>query len=175
MIFAAAALTLATFLYSPHHHPPPQVAHRLYGVAGWEIGVDRDTFTGAVTCSLAAHDVHFESDTLIFHLGRGVETTHAVFRVDGGAARPVAEAFRDDAAHGIFPQRGWIDDPAGGDAALPATDFKGAKRVWIRATPAYQPRFFNVSRFQDALAGARSAGCAPRAFRDPAKRRFASR
>src|SRR5665213_1827468 len=159
----AAALALTSFFYAPHHGPP-QVTHRLYRLADWRIGVDRDTFTGAVTCSLRAKRIYFKSDTLIFRLDRGAETTHAVFRIDAGPARPVAEAFRDDAARGVFPQRGWIDDPAGGDVALPAAYFGGAGRVWIRASPAAQPQFYNITRFKDALAGAKAAGCPTGAF-----------
>jgi hypothetical protein len=160
-MFAIAAFALTSFFYSPH---PPQVTHRLYGLAGWQIDVNRDTFTDAVSCSLTASHVRFKNDTLIFHLGPGVEATHAVFRLDGGVPRPVSEVFRKDEAHGFFPQRGFIDDPAGGDVALPADEFKGVKRLWIRAAPADQPKYFNVSRFNDALAGAKAAGCSDNAF-----------
>ncbi|MGI8840947.1 MAG: hypothetical protein ACR2F8_09255 [Caulobacteraceae bacterium] len=162
-MWLATALAVSSFFYSPHHGRP-QVARRLYAVHGWRIAVDRDTFTGAVSCSLSANRVYFRSGALIFRLGRGVETTHAVFRLDGGPARPVAEAFHDDEARGIFPRRGWIDDPAGGDVALPAAYIKGAKRVWIRSSPATYPRLYDVSRFAAAREGARGAGCGEGAF-----------
>ncbi|MGI9170110.1 MAG: hypothetical protein ACR2FH_08050 [Caulobacteraceae bacterium] len=164
-----AALAIGSFFYAPHHGPA-QVTQRLYGVGAWRIGVYHDTFTGAVSCSLRTNRIHYRSETLIFRLGRGVETTHAVFRLDGGTPRPVAEAFHIDEARGFFPRRGWIDDPAGGDVALPRTYFPKVKRLWIRASPASQPQFFNVSRFAEALAGARAAGCAETAFGDTTPR-----
>lgn len=157
------ALALASIFYAPHHGPA-QITHRSYGVDGWRIGVNHDTFTGAVSCSLQARGVYFRTDTLIFRLRRGVETTHAVFRVGSGPAKPVAEAFRDDEARGIFPQRGWIDDPAGGDVALPASYLKGATRLWIRASPTAQPQVYNIGHFKEALSGARAAGCQDGAF-----------
>lgn len=159
----AIALAVASLFHAPHP-APAQITHRLYGVDGWRIGVNHDSFTGAVSCSLKARRVYFRSDTLIFRLARGVETTHAVFRIGGGPARAVAEAFHDDAARGIFPQRGWIDDPAGGDVALPASYLKGATRLWIRASPAAQPQYYNISHFKEALSGARAAGCQDTAF-----------
>jgi hypothetical protein len=162
-MFVIAAVTLVSLLH-PGPRTPPQVTHRLYGLAGWRISVNHDTFTGAVSCSLTAKQVHFKSDTLIFHIGPGVEATHAVFRLDGGAPRAVSTVFREDEAHGFFPQRGWIDNPAGGDVALPANQLKGVKRLWIRASTSYVPQYFNISRFDDALAGAKAAGCPDNAF-----------
>ncbi len=160
-----AALALASFFNHPRQRV--EVTHRYIRVAPWEIGVDRDTFTGAVTCSLAAKRVHFKSGALIFHLGRDVETTHAAFRVDGGPARPVSQAFRDDESLGFFPRRGWIDNPAGGDVALPAAYLKGAKRLWIRASTAAYPQVYDIGRFADALARAKAAGCPAPAFAAP--------
>jgi hypothetical protein len=160
-MFLIAAMALTSIFSEPSL---PQSTQRLYRLDGWHIAVNHDTFTGAVSCSLTAKHMRFKSDTLIFHLGPGVEATHAVFRIDGGTPRPVSTAFREDEAHGFFPQRGFIDDPAGGDVALPADQFKGVKRLWIRASPANQPRYFNVSRFNDALAGAKAAGCSDKAF-----------
>jgi hypothetical protein len=160
-MFVIAAMALTSYFYQPH---PPQSTERLYQLAGWRIAVAHDKFTGQVSCSLSARHVRFKSDTLIFHIRPGVETTHAVFRIDGGAPRPVSTVFREDEAHGFFPQRGFIDDPAGGDVALPADEFKGVRRLWIRASPADLPSYFNVRRFDDALAGAKAAGCSDQAF-----------
>ena len=160
-MFLLAAAALTHFFFTP---PTPQQIHTKYALAGWKIGVDHDTFTAAVTCSLTGPDMHFKAQTMIFRLGSGVETTHAVFRLDGGAPRPVSALFREDEAHGFFPERGWIDDPSGGEVAFPADRLKGVKRLWIRASPAHRPRYFNVSRFGDALAGAKAAGCPDNGF-----------
>ncbi len=163
MVFLSAALAMASFFYQPHSGPPA-ATHRLYGVDGWRIGVRHDTFTGAVTCSLEARSIYYKSDTLIFRTRRGADTNHAMFRIDEGPARPVAEAFHEDEAHGIFPQRGFIDDPAGGDVALPASYVAGKRRLWIRVSPKMYPRYYDISRFAEALAGARAAGCTDAAF-----------
>jgi hypothetical protein len=159
MFLIAAALSQFFFA-----DPSPAYVQTRYALAGWRISVNRDTFTAAVSCSLSGPEMRFKAGTLIFSLGKGVETTHAVYRLDGGAPAPVSATFREDAANGFFPERGWIDDPAGGEVALPASRLKGVKRLWIRASPDYLPRYFNISRFGEALAGAKAAGCPDNGF-----------
>lgn len=146
------------------HPPRVQIVRRHLVAAGWSIRVYRDTFTGAVTCSLATKTMRFHRDLVIFRLARAADTTDSYFRIDGSPARRVEEAFAQVQARGFFPRRGWIDDPAGSDVALPAAWLQGAKRIDIRSSSAARPRRFDVSRFAEALAAARAAGCSDRAL-----------
>lgn len=155
-----AVLALTTLL-----HPPAQVKQHRYSVGPWRISVGHDKFTDAIRCTLRTHTMRYLNHTLIFHLRTGLETTHAFYKVDDGDAHPVSEAFHEVEALGFFPRRGWIDDPAGGDVALPASYFGDAHRVWIRASPRQRPTVFKVDRFSDALDRAQSAGCTDPSFR----------
>jgi hypothetical protein len=160
----AAALALTSVLHPLRLHPPQVTQHR-YVSGGWVVTVGHDRFTGALACSLKTRAMHYRNDTLIFHLKRGLETTHAVYRIDDGPPAPVSAAFHEVEAHGFFPRRGWVDDPAGGDVALPASYLHDVRYVWIRASTATRPVAFKVNRFDDALDHARAEGCTEESFR----------
>ncbi len=157
-----AALALTTLLGHPH---PAQVKQHRYTVGAWRMTVGHDLFTDAIRCTLQTRTMHYRNETLIFHLRAGLETTHAYFKIDDGDAHPVSDAFHQVEAHGFFPRRGWLDDRAGGDVALPASYVHDARRVWIRASPRQRPNVFKVSRFDDALDQARSNGCTEESFK----------
>ena len=131
----AAALALTSVLHPIHLHPPQVTQHR-YVSGGWVVTVGHDRFTDALVCSLKTRTMHYRKETLIFHLKRGLETTHAFYKIDDGSAVPVSDVFHEVEAHGFFPRRGWVDDPAGGDVALPASYVHDARHVWIRASTA---------------------------------------
>ena len=82
-----------------------------------------------------------------------------MFRVDSGPPRRVAEAFDTLEARGFFPQRGWVVDPNGGEAALPVSYVSGARVVTMRVTPMQHPRRFKVGRLAEAEAAAKGLGC----------------
>jgi hypothetical protein len=145
-----------------HHHAGPKAAKPLerHGrVHGWHWAVHTDKFTSQVSCKLETGDIHVRSQTVIFNLRPGVETTHAFFRVDDSPARPVSDLFADVQKHGIFPERGWIDDRRGGEAALPLELVSGAHHVWIRPSPKARVHKYDVSRLPQALAVLKAAGC----------------
>ncbi len=160
-------LTVALALASALHLHQPQVTRHRYVSGGWQLTVTHDRFTDALACSLKTRAMYYRNQTLVFHLKRGLETTHAVYRVDDGPAAPVSGAFHEVEGHGFFPRRGWIEDPAGGDVALPASYVRDADRVLIRASIKTAPTVFKVSRFEDALDRARDEGCSEASFRAP--------
>jgi hypothetical protein len=157
----AAALAFTSVL---HTHQPQMTRHR-YATGGWSLTVSHDRFTDAVTCSLKTRTIRYRNETLIFHLKRGLETTHAFYRIDDGPAAPVSKAFHEVEAHGFFPRRGWVDDPAGGDVALPASYLRDADRVSIRASTKMSPIVFKIGRLEDALDYAREEGCTEASFK----------
>ena len=130
----AATLALASVLHPGRPHPP-QVRQHSYVTGGWHMKVGHDVFTDAIVCTLKTNRMHYRNETLIFRLKPGIDTTHAFFKVDDDAARPVSEAFHEVETHGFFPRRGWVDDPAGGEVALPAAYVRDATRVLIRPSP----------------------------------------
>jgi hypothetical protein len=161
----AAALMLGLFGQPKQPLPPgaPPLAHaaRAHAHVGpWRVILTQDRFTGVITCTVSAPDVTLRRDTLIFHLGRGLETTHADFRLDRGPSRPVSAAFAEVEDHGFFPERGWILDPNGGEVALPVAYVRSARAITLRAGPGRRPRTFKVGRLVEAILEAKVAGCA---------------
>jgi hypothetical protein len=128
-------------------------------LAGWTVNVTTDRFTKAQTCSIAKGKVEFRQDVLIFHLSRLDDTANAYFRVDDGPARSVREATYDDQRRGYYRSGGPLENPSAGEVALPSFYVAGAKWVYIRATPRNDLSWFDVSRFADALALARTMNC----------------
>jgi hypothetical protein len=144
--------------------PHRQTVVHVERTGDWTTRITHDTFTGQTSCSLAKHDIHFERDSLVFYLGRRSDIGDADFRIDDGPARSVREASLDDDRRGFFRDGGPIDNPSDGKVVLPSSYMTGAKLVYIRISPRYQPRVFDISRFEAALAAARAAGCGESAF-----------
>jgi hypothetical protein len=159
----ATALALTSVLHLHH----PQLEQHRYITGGWVLTVGADRFTDLLTCSLQTRTMHYRNGTVIFHLKRGLETTHAVYKLDDGPATPVSNAFHDVETHGFFPRRGWVDDLAGGDVALPVSYLREADRVSIRASVKMAPVVFKVNRLDDAIDQARAEGCTETSFSPP--------
>ncbi|MDB5482761.1 MAG: hypothetical protein JWO83_3814 [Caulobacteraceae bacterium] len=160
-----AAVSLSLLARLPHWpHKPGDATHAevsrsLYKLGPWLIAVHPDRFAGVTTCQLHTRDVSLQRDTVIFRVAPQGDTTAAVFRIDSGPPHRVAETFDTVEAHGFFPQRGWVVDPNGGEAALPVSYVSGAKVVSLRVTPTRRPRRFMVDRLAEAEASARALGC----------------
>jgi len=162
LLIAAMSLSLLGQSVAGTHRPskPTVPAHsRVYKLGPWLIAVIPDRFAGTVGCQVHTRDVSLQRDTLIFRVASEGDTTGAVFRIDSGPPRPVAEAFDTVEAHGFFPQRGWVIDPKGGEAALPASLVSDAQVVAIRVSPNRRPRRFKIARLPEAQAAARGLGC----------------
>jgi hypothetical protein len=159
-MLAAAALALSLL----GAHDESQIATRAVAVGDWTAKVRADRFTGEVTCSLAGRGMSFHRDTLVFHLGRSVDSAQAFFRIDGGPARSVREPWVENETHGFFLDSGPIDNPSGGRVALPLSMVKDAKQILIRASIKHTPRTFDVSRLGEALSAAKAAGCKDASF-----------
>jgi hypothetical protein len=163
LLTAAISLSLLSHLPPEPHGPRggagAHASRHLYKLGPWLIAVHPDRFAGTTTCQLRTRDVSLQRDTLIFRVSPEGDTTAAIFRVDSGPPRRVAEAFDTVEAQGFFPQRGWVVDPNGGEAALPVAYASGAKVVAIRVSPKQRPRRFTVARLPEAEAAAKALGC----------------
>ncbi len=162
-MLAAAAIALSLWIHAPTHAgtTPSRSAERIVKIGPWRGFVRHDAFTGQASCGLATSGIHIRARSAIFRMGRGVETTHAVFRIDAGQPRAVSELFAAEARNDVFPLRGWIDDRHGGEVALPLGELEGAKRVFIRAQPGRRAKTFDVGRLSQALGALQAAGCPP--------------
>jgi hypothetical protein len=160
-----AAVSLGLLGHFPHgSHRPGDAVHaqpsqRLYKLGPWLIAVHPDRFAETTTCQLHTGNVSLQRDTLIFRVAPQGDTTTAVFRIDSGPPHRVAETFDAVEARGFFPQRGWVVDPNGGEAALPVSSVSGARTVAIRVSPKRHPHVFKVARLPEAEAAAKALGC----------------
>ena len=141
-----------------------QIATRTVHAGAWTARVRTDRFTGEIACSLRGPGMSFHRDTVVFELGRHVDTSQAFFRLDAGPARSVREPRLQNETHGFFLDSGPVDNPSGGRVALPYSLVQSAKSVLVRANPRRDPRAFDVSGLADALAAAKAAGCKDESF-----------
>jgi hypothetical protein len=159
-MLAAAALVLSIL----GQGEGGQVATRTLRVGEWKAEINTDRFTGEISCALTGRRMSFHRDTLVFRLGRDVDSSQAFFRIDNGPVRSVSEPRLQNETHGFFVDSGPIDNPSGGKVALPLSAVQGAKQVDIRASTRHPPRVFDVSGLADALAAAKAAGCKDESF-----------
>ena len=141
-----------------------QIAVRTVRSGDWTAKVRTDRFTGEIACTLRGPGMSFHRDTVVFEMGRHVDTSQAFFRLDGGAARSVREPRLQNETHGFFLDSDPVDNPSGGRVALPFSLVQSAKSVLVRANPRRAPRAFDVSGLPDALAAAKAAGCKEESF-----------
>jgi hypothetical protein len=141
-----------------------QISVRTVHSGAWTAQVQTDRFTGEISCRLRGPRMSFHRDTVVFELGRHVDTAQAFFRLDAGPARSVREPRLQNETHGFFLDSGPVDNPSGGRVALPYSLVQSAKSVLVRANPRRDPRAFDVSGLADALAAAKAAGCKDESF-----------
>jgi hypothetical protein len=154
-MIVATALAIALF-----GHPRAQpVVTRQYRKDHWNLTVVSDGFTGKTTCSIHARHVVIHRNTAIFSLGGGVDTNAVEIRIDGAGARSAADLAAENARNGVFPERGWVENPSGGDVAVPLSLMRGARHVYIRASQTGKIRTFTVGPLDYVLQSAAAFGC----------------
>jgi hypothetical protein len=136
-----------------------QTITRHHHVEGWTVRVLWDRFTGATSCTVRKGHVELRNDVLVFHAPTWLDTSDAVFRIDGGPARSVHEATYEDQRRGYYRIGGPVENPSAGEVALPSYYVTDAKWVYIRADAGRAPDGFDVRGFPAALALARSEKC----------------
>ena len=157
MIVATLA-ALSLFADHPLLGGGQTISHRRV-VGAWTVNVIWDRFTGDTRCTVRSGDIELQKDVLIFHAASWVDTSDAVFRIDGGPARSVREATYEDQRRGYYREGGPLENPSAGEVALPTYYVTGAKWVYIRANPRRAPDAFDVRGFSEALALARAQKC----------------
>ena len=145
------ALMFALFLFGSHG---PKVQR--YSVKPWVLTVTQDRFTGAKTCTAKARGVRLDGERLTFDLGRYVENTEAVYRLDDGAAQKLS-ALPSDAGY----RESFHFDPArdGHLAFFAVADVAGVHKLSIRAADKGPVASFDLSALPKLLDGEKGAGC----------------
>jgi hypothetical protein len=140
-------------------HGPKQVEATRYASHGWVLQIDRERFTGKVSCIARRPRMRLQKALVVFDLGGGADTSDAYYRLDLGPAHSIREVRREVQLAGFFMNRGPVENPSGGKVALPLSQLWGVQRVDIRATLRDQPRTFDLKDLQGLVADARRLGC----------------
>lgn len=154
-----AALLALSLFGVPHHHGPRKPSLRptthVYGIGVWRLRVHVDPFAGATTCALATRDGALVVDhgRVVRAFGPGVDSTHAVYRIDGGP--PQVQSVRD------LPATANLTNPSDGLLVMPVEKLAAASVVEVRATDRAFVRRIRVARLDEALGDAARLGCAP--------------
>jgi hypothetical protein len=152
-----------------------RVKTKAYHLAGWDMRIERDGFTGQVRCRLFSPGglgrgrISYARGTLGFHLGPEQDVAQAWYSIDDRPARPWRDDYPTLVARRVSLEGGSLDNPTGGVVLIGEDHLAGARTVTIRADQDRAPKRFRLKGFERALAAARANGCAdPAAFaRDP--------
>lgn len=150
-----------------HKEHPYAVKRHLYGQDGWQMTIQKDGFTGQVTCqlfklrTLSQGRITYAQQTLGFEMGKGVDVLKAWYKIDDQPTRPWQSLFHRLAANHIEIDAGPLENPTAGVVYIPVDDLAGARTVTIRARQSSRARAFKLSGFERALATARANGCDP--------------
>lgn len=176
-MLATAALQLAqpTFLPSLDRLGLPTAGMRrrasykttakAYHLAGWDMRIEHDGFTGQVRCRLFAAAgwgqgrMGYAQGVVGFHLGAGKDVAGAWYRIDDKAVRPWRDDYSDLIARRAPLDSGSLTNPTGGVVFVPAERLAGAGTVTIRASRHSRPKRFQLKGFEQALTAARANGC----------------
>ncbi|MDR7115490.1 hypothetical protein [Caulobacter sp. BE254] len=152
-----------------------KIRTKAYHLAGWDMRIQRDGFTGQTRCRLFAPAglgqgrISYAAGVLGFHLDRDRDVAQAWYSVDDKPPRPWRDDYPALVARRVSLEGGGLANPTGGVVLIPTENLAGARTVTIRADHDATPKRFGLKGFEQALAAARANGCAdPAAFvRDP--------
>jgi hypothetical protein len=148
-----------------------KIRTKAYHLAGWDMRIERDGFTGQVRCrlfspaGLGQGRISYARQTLGFHLDPDQDVAQAWYSVDDAAPRPWRDDYPVLVARRVPLEGGSLANPTGGVVLIGQDLLAGARTVTIRADRDSTPRRFRLKGFERALAAARANGCAdPAAF-----------
>lgn len=152
-----------------------KIRTKAYHLAGWDMRIQRDGFTGQTRCrlfspaGLGQGRISYAGGVLGFHLDRDRDVAQAWYSIDDAPPRPWRDDYPALIARRVSLEGGGLANPTGGVVLVPREILAGARTVTIRADRDTTPRRFRLKGFEQALAAARANGCAdPAAFaRDP--------
>jgi hypothetical protein len=148
-----------------------KVRTKAYRLAGWDMRIERDGFTGQIRCrlfspaGLGQGRISYASGVLGFHLDPDRDVAQAWYSIDDAAPRPWRDDYPLLVARRVSLEGGSLANPTGGVLLIPQEKLTGARTVTVRAARGVSPKRFRLSGFEEALAAARANGCAdPAAF-----------
>lgn len=142
-----------------------KVRSKAYHLAGWDMRIEHDGFTGQTRCRLFSPSgwgqgrISYADGVLGFHLDADRDVARAWYSVDDTAPRPWRDDYPALIARRVSLEGGSLANPTGGVVLIPQEILAGARTVTIRADRGRTPKRFRLRGFEEALAAARANGC----------------
>ena len=156
------ALAVALLLPGSAHPTPSPTQDRHIG--SWTLKITNDAFAGRRSCQLFAHRLEYGRGALILHLPRTVDTSAAVYRIDGGEPVDTRSEQMEIARDGFTIDEDSLANPSGGLVRIPETRVLSGHTVQIEASAKGKIFLFRIDGLGAALDAARQAGCPPDGF-----------
>jgi hypothetical protein len=151
---ALMALLLLPPLFG--HGASDPAAHR---IGAWTVRERTDRFTHRSTCAVGRPRVRYDREALVLQLPARLDTSAAVYRIDGGPVISVREDAMELARLGFALQDDDLANPSGGRVTVPARRLAGARTIRIEAKPGGAVYSFEVDGLADALDAAARLKC----------------
>ena len=152
-------LALASFLFfgsASHRHELNH--HQRFGY--WTIRTRSDNFSSQTFCHITARSADYVRGTVTLYLGRKIDTSTAVLRIDHGRPLKASVDIVELAKSGVAVYNDTLDNPSGGMIRVSDQRVVGAHVVEVEPKPGSAVTKFNIDGLKQALAFASVAGCA---------------
>jgi hypothetical protein len=146
-------------------HNPDAVKHLHYNIDNWQLIIQKDGFTGRVSCqlyrlkTLSQGRITYAQETFGFEMGTDDNSLNAWYRIDKSPAKAWQDIYPTLAENRVKLLGGTFENPTGGVVLIPATEVKNAKAVTIRIDQKKAPKRFLLGRFEKAKSAADRLGC----------------
>ena len=124
---------------------------------GWRLQARTDHFSAGTVCRLTKGQLSYQRRAVVIQLPRNVDTSAAVYRIDGGPPRALAR-------RGFALHRDDLTNPSGGLVRVPIDRLQQAGSVSVEARAMGRPVKFRLDGLTMALDAARAAGCTEDSF-----------
>jgi hypothetical protein len=141
-----------------------QIQHQTRHIDGWTLDVRTDRFEAATVCRLSKGAMRYGRQAVTFQFSARLNTSGAVYRIDGGAPVSVRSDVLELARLGFTLDADDLNNPSGGRVRIPETRLAGAHSVSIETRSNGQTVKFRLEGLQPALDAAKAAGCGPDSF-----------
>lgn len=160
-------LTLLAFIAmmrAPFAAQPGQVAIERGRLAGWTLRVETDRFSDRSVCRLTRGNVRYERHALVIQLSRRIDTSQAIYRIDGGPPIAVSADAVELARLGFTLHADDLTNPSLGQVRVPESRLGDARVIAIQPRFGARPISVKVDGLGAALDAAGRDGCAPADF-----------
>jgi hypothetical protein len=157
MPLSPTILAFALALPFTHPHAPDAQPYR-QRIGAWTLSATRYEFAGAVKCELTSRHARYERGALVLRLPERIDTSGAVYRIDGGAPHWTSQDAFQLAKLGFRLSEDNLDNPSEGLVRIPAPS-DDIRSVAVQTSAGGRLRTFTVNGLGAALYVAKGVGC----------------